>query len=349
VSLAVTGVGVIAAEAQGRSAFARSLVSAPSEPEAIEIEGKRLSIRRVSDPAPVPPREARRLTRPALFALAAAQEALEPLGKSFDANDVGVAVGTGYGSIEETRLALDALLERADHLSPAHFVASVRHEAQSAVARLLGLRGPAICASSRRLSFEDALAWSAVQLRAKRARAIVVVGTDEVTPLSARLFRRSRLTGEHIVLGEGAGALLLEREDDARAAGRAPLAILRAWVSGVGSPVEEAAAIDRATERNGVSRERLELFLDDSEGSKRRKLEREALLEALEYRGIRPLETLPTAEHTGHAPSAGAFVAVAAALAVSGAVPKKRPRAALVSAREADGSFAAYVLDGAQA
>jgi 3-oxoacyl-(acyl-carrier-protein) synthase len=327
--IVVTGIGAVAAGATGSAAFATLLSKeAPASHAIAELPA-----------VPISAREARRLSRPAVFALAAASEAL---GSREAPRDVGIALGTGFGSVELTRQALEALSERADLLSPATFVASVRHEAQTTVARALKLQGPAIAASARRLSFEDALGWALVQLGNGRAKRIVAVGADELTPLLERLLARYRLVRERIVLGEGAGALVLEQAEDVQ--GRKVLARVRAWTSGVGSPAEQAAAIERALRRESVDPRSIELFLDDGEGSSRRRREREELLAALTE--AKPaLRTV--AEHTGHFMAAGSLVAVAGVLAVSGAWAGLKARAALVSAREADGSFAAYVLEGA--
>jgi 3-oxoacyl-(acyl-carrier-protein) synthase len=328
--IVVTGIGAVAAGATGTAAFATLLSKeAPASRTIAELPA-----------LPISAREARRLSRPAAFALAAASEALGSREGAIARED-GVALGTGFGSVELTRQALEALSERADLLSPATFVASVRHEAQTTVARALKLQGPAVAASARRLSFEDALGWALVQLSLGRAKRIVALGADELTPLLERLLARYRLVRERIVLGEGAGAIVLEREEDVR--GRV-LARVRAWTSGVGSPAEEAAAVERALQKDGVDPGSIELFLDECDGSSRRRREREALLAALTK--VKPARVRAVADHAGHFMAGGSLVAVAGVLAVSGAWPGVRARAALVSAREADGSFAAYVLEG---
>lgn len=359
----VTGLGVQGAGVHGLPAFARALAAPPPIPRDVDSPGIRSSFEEAGRPVlvlalpagpppPAPPREARRLSRPALMALAVAGEALALGTPAFpDPTETGIALGTGYGSVEATRATLAALEEEGSLLSPNQFVASVRHEAQAALARVLGLRGPAVAASARRLSFEDALAWALVQVERGRAPRVLALGVDEITPLLARVLSRYRLlAGERIVWGEGAGALLLESEASARARGARPLARVAAWAAGAGSPADEAAAIAQALERSGIDAGSLELFLDEAEGSQRRARERARLLEALRGHGVEPALVRGTAEHVGHLPAGGALAAVAGVLAVSGewAVPGARPgpspRGVLVSAREADGAFFAYVL-----
>jgi 3-oxoacyl-(acyl-carrier-protein) synthase len=325
--IAVTGIGVLAPHAEGRDAFARLLAGEPPRPESLTIEGRAFSLLRTADPVSVPVREARRLTRPALFTLAASREALG--GASFPPEATGFALGTGFGSIEATRLTLEALFERADHVSPTQFVGSVRHDAASAAARLLSFRGPSVAASARRLSFEQALGWAIRQLRSGRARAMLAAGADEVTPLLLRALGRGRLRGEKWTQGEGAAALLLERESEARDAGRPVLARIGGVVEGVGSVDDQARAIERAFEQPS------DLLVAESD-----------LAARLLTRGLGAKAPPAVSETTGQLAAGGAFAAVASVLAVSGAIdaPAWRGRTALVAAREADDSFFAYTV-----
>src|SRR5205085_935446 len=101
--LAITGVGAIAPGATGREELARLLVAPPCEPERLAVEGRRLLVRRAGDVPGIAAREARRMPRPSVLALCAAREALA--GRAFE--DLALAVGTGYGAVESTRLALE--------------------------------------------------------------------------------------------------------------------------------------------------------------------------------------------------------------------------------------------------
>jgi hypothetical protein len=272
-------------------------------------------------PAQVPAREARRLTRAATFALGAAREALG--AASVEAT--GIALGSGYGSSETTRLALEGLFERADLLSPSHFVASVRHDAASAVARILALRGPSAALSARRLSFEQALGWSIVQLRRERARSMLVVGADEASDVLARSLRRGRLRGKPLEDGEGAGALLVERDDS----GAPALARTERFVEGAGSADDLVAAIRRAL--GG----RFDAVYTDEDGSARRRACAERVASGL------ACEKIAVAARTGHVAAGGALVAVEAVRAVAAGSRER----VLVYAREVDGAYFAYALE----
>ncbi len=299
----VTGVGSVAPPA--------------GEPEAIVVDGRELLIRRAPNPTTIAAREARRLTRPALFALAASL----PFGSSERTDSRGVALGTGYGAVEPARHALEGLFERADYISPVSFVASVRHDPATVVARVLKLHGPSAALSARRLSFEQALGWALVQLRRERAESMVVVGADEVTPLRARSPSRGRLAKETIVDGEGAGALLIERDDSPRPA----LARIEGVVEGVGSADDLVAAVKRDLGDG------FDAVFTDEDGSARRAAIASAVASAF------VCDRFAVAESAGHIASGGALVAVRAVEAMKAA--RKR---VLCYAREADGTFAAY-------
>ncbi len=299
----VTGTGIVAPGA--------------GPPEEILADGRRLLVRRAALPASLSPHHAGRLPRPARLALAACEEALA----GAPTEGMGVALGSGFGSVEATRLALEGLFERADLVSPRHFVASMRDEAAGAVARSLSLRGPSVATSARRLSFEQALGWALLQLRRRRAPSLLVVGTDEVTPLLARSLARGRLCRERIVWGEGAGALLLEEDGSPRPA----LARIERLVEGSGTVSDLIAAVRRAF---GSS---FDAVFTDEDGGARRAKDARLVAEAF------GCEKVATAETTGHLAAGGAL---AAALAVRSGLGR-----VLAYARETDGPFAAYVLE----
>src|SRR5205823_1380337 len=148
-------------------------------------------------------------------------------------------------------------------------------------------------------SFEQALGWAIVQLRARRAKAMLVAGADEMTPLLARTLARGRI-GPPLVEGEGAAAILVEREEDARANGRAPLAGIAAIASGTGSPGTQADAIaSKLTLPSSVA------LLSDEDGTTRRARESDELASELAERGIAVARRLAVAEWTGRIASGG--------------------------------------------
>jgi 3-oxoacyl-(acyl-carrier-protein) synthase len=154
-----------------------------------------------------------------LVAAAADLRARAPLGAAPER--IAVVVGTALGGVEELEHALadDARARRAlDALydSPAH-----------ALAAWLGARGPALTISSACASGATALGVGADLLRADAADLVVAGGYDILCRFVLRGFDALRsLTRERVrpfdrrraglLLGEGAGLVLLARERDAR-------------------------------------------------------------------------------------------------------------------------------------
>lgn len=142
-------------------------------------------------------------------------------------------VGVCFGSVMATRPSLERWLTTA----PAGTRADARHAAWAhpsrvsrAPAQRLGFGGPNCVIATGCAAGNSAIALGADLLRAGRADAMVVGGADELSqamlamfdsfgvlsPDAVRPFDRAR---EGLLLGEGAAALVLEREADARARG----------------------------------------------------------------------------------------------------------------------------------
>lgn len=141
-------------------------------------------------------------------------------------------VGVCFGSVMATRPAVERWLTSDP---------SAREEAAAAAwadpsllsrapARRLGLGGPNCVVATACAAGNSAIAWGVDALRAGRADAMVVGGADELSQAMLMMFDSFRLLApdavrpfdsarEGLLLGEGAAALVLEREPDARARG----------------------------------------------------------------------------------------------------------------------------------
>lgn len=141
---------------------------------------------------------------------------------------VGVCLGTVMGTrpAVERWLAEDAA-EREDARTAAWADPS---SISRAPARRLGLGGPNCVVATGCAAGNTAIAWGVEVLRAGRADAMVVGGADEISQAMLLMFDSFRLLSPDAVrpfdrarvgllLGEGAAAFVLEREDDARARG----------------------------------------------------------------------------------------------------------------------------------
>jgi 3-oxoacyl-[acyl-carrier-protein] synthase II len=192
------------------------------------------------DPGSVaPPKEARRLDRNVLLALGAAKEAMSDAGlNGFDPARVGIVFGSAIGGFHGIMEQGEVLRERGpDRVSP-HFLPNVLVDSASGqLAISLGLRGPNYAVVSACATGSHAVGEAAELIRRGDADAVLAGGTeacmhplilagfcamrglvaeDEHPPRASRPFDASRAG---FVIGEGAGVLVLEDADSARARG----------------------------------------------------------------------------------------------------------------------------------
>jgi 3-oxoacyl-[acyl-carrier-protein] synthase II len=181
---------------------------------------------------------ARFTPRPTQLALAAAVLALHDAEIDVDACDperFGIYIGTSVGNMESVMQAR-ALLEAGSPVPPHTAFYSIHHSMACIVSSTLNIRGPVHTTTSGCNSGIDALGQSLRMIQSGSVDQMLVIGTDcEVVPeVFAALNASESLctTWNHDpgrasrpwdkqrggnVLGEGAGALLLESEDAARA------------------------------------------------------------------------------------------------------------------------------------
>jgi 3-oxoacyl-[acyl-carrier-protein] synthase II len=233
------------------------------------------------------PKEARRLDRNVLLALAAGREALDDaaLDSHYEPRRMGILFGSAIGGFLGIMQQHEVLQERGpDRISP-HFLPSVLVDSASGqLAISLGLRGPNYAPVSACATGSHAVGEGAEVIRRGDADAVLAGGTEAcMHPLILAGFcamrglaaeekhppRASRpfdATRAGFVIGEGAGALLLEELEAARARG----ATIYAEVLGYGTsndayhmaaPEPEAIGVGMmmraALERAGVEPERV--------------------------------------------------------------------------------------------
>jgi 3-oxoacyl-[acyl-carrier-protein] synthase II len=233
------------------------------------------------------PKEARRLDRNVLLALAAGKEALDDasLDSHYEPGRMGILFGSAIGGFLGIMQQHEVLQERGpDRISP-HFLPSVLVDSASGqLAISLGLRGPNYAPVSACATGSHAVGEGAEVIRRGDADAVLAGGTEacmhplilagfcamrglaaeeEHPPRASRPFDATRAG---FVIGEGAGALVLEELEAARARG----ATIYAEVLGYGTsndgyhmaaPEPEAIGVGQmmrsALERAGVEPERV--------------------------------------------------------------------------------------------
>jgi 3-oxoacyl-[acyl-carrier-protein] synthase II len=184
-------------------------------------------------------REARKMDRFAQFALASAEEAIEQAGLKIDASNrdrVGIIIGTGIGGITTILESYDLYLQRgADRVGPFLIPMMISDSAAGILAIRTGARGPNMSLATACATGTNALGEAASMIR-RGAADIMLVGSSEasIVPLAmaglnamtalstrnddperaSRPFDRDR---DGFLMGEGAGMLVLESLDSARA------------------------------------------------------------------------------------------------------------------------------------
>jgi 3-oxoacyl-[acyl-carrier-protein] synthase II len=234
----------------------------------------------------VPPKEARRMDRNVLLAVAAAQEAWDDAGlENVDPARVGILVGSAIGGIATIAEQLGVFHERGpDRLSPFFIPSVLVDTASGQIAIQLGLTGPNFAPVSACATGSTAIGEGAATIRRGQADVVLAGGTEAaVIPLILAGFCAMRgLVAEDVdptlamrpfdatragfVMGEGACILVLEDLDAARARG----ATVYAEVLGYGAsndahhlaqPEPEAtgvaAMISAALETAGIAPERV--------------------------------------------------------------------------------------------
>jgi 3-oxoacyl-[acyl-carrier-protein] synthase II len=225
----VTGIGVVAAPGVGVDDLWKGLQEPPPAPGPRVVADW--------DPEPwLPRREHRRLDRFTQFALVAAHEALEHSGRlEVDPNRVMVSVATGIGGLE----SLEELVHVSDgddpRASPFLVPMMMANAAAAGISIKYGFGGqvstPAVACAAGSQAILDGLR----QIQWGYADAAVVGGTEAAARRSAHegfkaaralsptgLARPFDIDRDGFVMGEGAGILILESEDSARAR-RAPI------------------------------------------------------------------------------------------------------------------------------
>jgi len=186
------------------------------------------------------PKESRKADRYSQLAIAAAQQAVDQagFGPLADPYRCGVIIASGIGGMLTFEDQHTKLLEKGpSRVSPLFIPMMIADMAAGLVSIRFGLRGPNYCTTSACASSAHAIASACDQIRLGAADLMLAGGSEAaVCPMAlagfgnmkalsarnedpataSRPFDRDR---DGFVLGEGAGVLVLEAEDHARARG----------------------------------------------------------------------------------------------------------------------------------
>jgi 3-oxoacyl-[acyl-carrier-protein] synthase II len=190
---------------------------------------------------------ARRADRFAQLVLVAVGEALADAGWEaelpYDAARIGAIIGTGIGGIGTIEANDRTLIEQGPKLvSPLAVPLMMGNAGAAAVSMRHGLKGPSYGVVSACAAGTHAIGSAMRAIQCGDATAVVAGGTEAaLTPLSRAAFaavdalspsgisRPFDVRRDGFVMGEGAGVLVLENGETARARGARVLAILRGY------------------------------------------------------------------------------------------------------------------------
>jgi 3-oxoacyl-[acyl-carrier-protein] synthase II len=186
-------------------------------------------------------REARRMDRYTQFAIVATQEALEQSGLKIDDTNrdrIGIVIGTGIGGIGTIMDQAEVMRERGvDRVSPFLIPMMIADSAPGMLAIRVGVRGPNMAIATACASGNNAIGDAMETIRRGSADVMIAGGAEGALvsfamagmnvmgalstrnddPLTAsRPFDKNR---DGFLMGEGAGILILEELEHAKARG----------------------------------------------------------------------------------------------------------------------------------
>jgi 3-oxoacyl-[acyl-carrier-protein] synthase II len=244
--ICITGMGVVSPIGIGKEEFLFSLKKGRSGIEEIKefdthfSRSKKGGVVRSFQPKDfIPASKIRRLDRASQFAIAASKLALADAKFSVtreNSSRVGVVLGSGFcGLSSSEEFHRGQVLKGFLDLNPMLFPNTVPNAPSSYVSIELGIQGVNSTLVQSFCTAEAAVFFACDQLRKRRADLILTGGVDELSEFLFRGFSELHLLatdpgyGERscpydkmrngLVLGEGAGLLVLEREAHARSRG----------------------------------------------------------------------------------------------------------------------------------
>ncbi|MEV6260847.1 beta-ketoacyl-[acyl-carrier-protein] synthase family protein [Streptomyces sp. NPDC051784] len=287
-SAAVTGIGLVTASGVGADAAWRGVCDtggAPSVPHLPELEGLPCDFMYTVDgldtKAVLGVAAQRLMDRFSQLAVVAAREAVADAGLDpavWDSGRVAVVIGSAHGGLPFYDDQHTTLTERgARRVSPKLAPLTVVNGAASSVAMDLGVHGPSQAVSTACSSGTVAIGTAHQMLRTGACDIVVAGGAESVRSrlliasacqMRAVSTRRDDPSAacrpfdthrDGFVVGEGAGLLVMERPEHARARG----ATIRARVAGYGASSDAHSAVAPDPDGRGIERA-LRTALDDA-------------------------------------------------------------------------------------
>ncbi|RPI77220.1 MAG: hypothetical protein EHM45_09935 [Desulfobacteraceae bacterium] len=279
-AIVFTGMGIISPLGIGREAFWENCCAAQHgfcKIKAFDTTRMRCDVAALPEhfqPGQyMPAAEYRKMSRLSRMATAASIEAMKESGlklESMDRDRIGIVLGTAFGSSSHLdEFYLSFLKDGPRGAQPFLFPETVQNTAASHVAIYHKIPGPNVTFCQNELSAESALAYAINLLEQDLVDVVLTGGAEEVSFTQFECFHalgalnpikinegdviKPRLRGGHI-LGEGAGVLVLEREEfarkrGARVYGRMGACVLQGGQAVIGHYAREGRALGRVMEQ----------------------------------------------------------------------------------------------------
>ncbi len=307
--ICITGIGVVSPIGIGKEEFLFSLKSGKSGIEEIKefdtsFSGSKMGgmIRSFHPKDFIPAGKLRRLDRASQFAIAASKLALADAKFSVTqekSSRIGVVLGSGFCGLSSSEdFHRGPVLKGFLDLNPMLFPNTVPNAPSSYVSIELGIEGVNSTLVQSFCTAEAAIFFACDQLRSGRADLILTGGVDELSEFLFRgfselhLLAKDRGHGERsrpydkmrngLVLGEGAGLLVIEGEAHARSRGAKIYGFILGY-SLVGKSLKGGGADDLSRSIKAVFAGRKEVSIDylSAAGNSSK------VLDALEAKGVK--------------------------------------------------------------
>ncbi|PYE51844.1 beta-ketoacyl-ACP synthase II [Deinococcus yavapaiensis] len=297
----------------------------------------------------VDPREVKRLDRFVQYALAAAALAVEHAGltpQDLQSDRTGTLIGTGIGGLETFENQFKVMFERGAHrVSPMFIPMMIANMASGHVAMRYGAMGPSSTVVTACATGSGAIGEAMRYIQLGEADIMLAGGTEAaVTPIAIGSFSNMKAlstrnddpqkasrpfsaTRDGFVLGEGAGVLILEELEHARARGATIYAELLGYgVSAdahhITAPAPEGrgaqVAMRLALRSAGVNPEEVGYVNAHGTSTPANDLAETQAIKAIYGEHARKLQISSTKSMTGHLlGAAGAIEAIATAQALT--------------------------------
>ncbi len=275
-NVVVTGIGTVTAIGSDRDSTWVALKSGASGVApitAFDTEGYRTTfaaeVKEFDPHVTMEPKEARKADRYSQFAITAAEEAMQQSGLDGfdDPYRAGAIISSGIGGMTTWEEQHSRLLKRGPRgVSPMFIPMMIADMAAGLVSIRYGLKGPNYCTTSACASSGHAITAAADQIRLDAADVMFAGGSEAaVCPMALSGFGNMKALSarndspetasrpfdaerDGFVLGEGAGVLVLESEEHAKARG----ATILGRIAGYGSSADAYHMTQPDNDGNGA-------------------------------------------------------------------------------------------------